>query len=500
MSSTTPWKLTNGPSMTRTLSPRANTDLGFGFSAPASICRRRSSTWSFGSATGFDPDPTNPVTLGVERTRCHVSSVSSISTSTYPGKNFCSVSRFCLLRTSTTFSVGTRTRVIFSPMPKILARDWIASATLFSKPEYVWTTNHCLFVAVASPLISDSFPSAAENPLDRARQHDVDRAQEERQHHGDHDDHHRGVDQLLSARPGDLAELRQDIQHELPDPRDRLHPRLPSFPRRQWQGWRDSNPHPPDLESGALAVRATPLCPLGGGFAPFRNLPHLLRFLMGGVLPAPLAVLLQFHAIRVRPTVLGRRVVTALTGAEGHRDDVAHGLLRALHHDTGAHRAAALADGEPQLLLHRDRHDHLDRHRHVVPRHHHLRPRRQRAHPRHVRRPEVELRPVPVEIRRVPPALFLRQHVHLGLELLVRLDRARLGQHLPPLDLFLVDPPQQRPDIVPRLPLVQQLAEHLHARHHRLARVLDPHDLHFLAHLPDPPPHPPPHPPPPPPP
>src|SRR5439155_23734521 len=29
--------------------------------------------------------------------------------------------------------------------------------------------------------------------------------------------------------------------------------------RAQWQGWRDSNPHPPDLESGALAVRATPL-------------------------------------------------------------------------------------------------------------------------------------------------------------------------------------------------------------------------------------------------
>src|SRR5207249_3713274 len=29
----------------------------------------------------------------------------------------------------------------------------------------------------------------------------------------------------------------------------------------KWQGWRDSNPHPPDLESGALAVRATPLGP-----------------------------------------------------------------------------------------------------------------------------------------------------------------------------------------------------------------------------------------------
>jgi len=40
-----------------------------------------------------------------------------------------------LLRTSTTFSVGTSTREILSPMPKIFARDWIASATLFSKPE-----------------------------------------------------------------------------------------------------------------------------------------------------------------------------------------------------------------------------------------------------------------------------------------------------------------------------------------------------------------------------
>src|SRR4029453_10798219 len=261
MSSTTPWKLTNGPSMTRTLSPRWKTDLGFGFSAPASICRRMSSTWSSASATGLDPDPTNPVTLGVERTRCHVSSVSSISTSTYPGKNFCSVSRFCLLRTSTTFSVGTRTRVIFSAIPKILARDSIASLTLFSKPEYVCTTNHCLFVVVASPLISDSFPSAAQDPLDRPRQHDVDRAQEEGEHHGHHDDHDRRVDQLLAAGPGDLAEFRQDLQHELPHPCDRLHPPVPVLPFVQWQGWRDSNPHP------RISLR--------GGFTPSEAPPRL---------------------------------------------------------------------------------------------------------------------------------------------------------------------------------------------------------------------------------
>ena len=68
--------------MTRTLSPRWNTDLGLGFSAPASICRRISSTWSFVRATGRDPEPTNPVTLGVARTSCQVSSVISISTST----------------------------------------------------------------------------------------------------------------------------------------------------------------------------------------------------------------------------------------------------------------------------------------------------------------------------------------------------------------------------------------------------------------------------------
>src|SRR3972149_1238761 len=171
-------------------------------------------------------------------------------------------------------------------------------------------------------------------------------------------------------------------------------------------------------------------------------------------------------------------------------------LLRGLRHDPGAHRPPPPPappppppppDREPQLLLHRDRHDQLDRHRHVVPRHHHLHARRQRAHARHVRRPKVELRPVPVEKRRVPPPLLLRQHVDLRLELPVRLDRPRLGEHLPPLYLLLVDPPQQTPHIVPRLPLVQELAEHLHPRHHRLLRLPDPHNLDLFPHLPDPP-------------
>src|SRR5215468_10265167 len=42
-----------------------------------------------------------------------------------------------------------------------------------------------------------------------------------------------------------------------------------------WQAWRDSNPHPPDLESGALAVRATRLFQSEGGLdGPLRGHPH----------------------------------------------------------------------------------------------------------------------------------------------------------------------------------------------------------------------------------
>src|SRR5262249_44746656 len=164
----------------------------------------------------------------------------------------------------------------------------------------------------------------------------------------------------------------------------------------------------------------------------------------------------------MRATILRRRVVPPLTRRARQRDDVAHDLLRNLRDDARAHGPSAFPDREPQLLLHRDRHDQLDRHRHVVPRHHHLHPLGQRAHPRHVRRPEVELRPVPVEVRRVPPPLFLRQHVDFSFELLVRFDRPRLCQHFSPPHFVLFHPPQQRPNIVPRPPLILQLALPVH--------------------------------------
>src|SRR5215831_16952493 len=86
-------------------------------------------------------------------------------------------------------------------------------------------------------------------------------------------------------------------------------------------------------------------------------------------------------------------------------------LLDDLYDDAGADGAAAFADGEAQLLFHRDRHDQLDLDRHVVARHHHLGPLRKLHDPRHIRRPEIELRPVIAEERRVTPALLLGQDV-----------------------------------------------------------------------------------------
>src|SRR5687768_14841776 len=110
-------------------------------------------------------------------------------------------------------------------------------------------------------------------------------------------------------------------------------------------------------------------------------------------------------------------------------------LLVDLGDDAGADGPAALADREPEAVLDRDRGDQLDLHLDVVAGHDHLDALRQLDAAGHVGRPDVELRAVAVEERRVPAALLLRQDVDLGRELRVRLDRARLREHLAPLDL-----------------------------------------------------------------
>ena len=82
-------------------------------------------------------------------------------------------------------------------------------------------------------------------------------------------------------------------------------------------------------------------------------------------------------------------------------------------------------------------------------------------------------------------AFILIEDVDLGLELRVRLDRTGLGEHHAALDLLLVDATKQQTDVVARLPLVEQLAEHLDAGDDGLLGVLDADDLDFVADLDD---------------
>src|SRR5207237_6094692 len=114
-------------------------------------------------------------------------------------------------------------------------------------------------------------------------------------------------------------------------------------------------------------------------------------------------------------------------------------------------------------LFHRDRSGQVDRQRGVVTRHDHRGALCESCRTRDVRRTEVELRAVSVEERGVTTALFLRQDVDLSLELRVRRDRARLRQDLTALDVLALHTAEQKADVVARLTLIEELAEHLDA-------------------------------------
>src|ERR1700722_15432161 len=158
-------------------------------------------------------------------------------------------------------------------------------------------------------------------------------------------------------------------------------------------------------------------------------------------------------------------------------------LLENLCNDTGTNRTAAFTDSEAQTFFHRDRSNQLHRDRHVVARHNHFLVLRQLDRTRYVRGTEVELRAIVVEERRVTTAFVLAQHIHFSREVRVRRDRTRLRQHLAALHVFTLRAAQQDTHVVARLTLVEQLAEHFHARAGRLHRRLDTDDFDFLANL-----------------
>ena len=80
-------------------------------------------------------------------------------------------------------------------------------------------------------------------------------------------------------------------------------------------------------------------------------------------------------------------------------------------------------------------------------------------------------------------ALLLREDVHLGLELGVRRNRARLREHHSPLDHLFLDTAQEQANIVAGLSFVEQLTKHLDAGHDRLLVRIEADELHFLADL-----------------
>src|SRR4051812_35110562 len=158
-------------------------------------------------------------------------------------------------------------------------------------------------------------------------------------------------------------------------------------------------------------------------------------------------------------------------------------LFDDLGNGSGADGAAALTDGEARARFERHRRHQLAADLGVVARHHHLDPFRQLQRAGDVGGADVELRAVAVEERRVPAALLLREDVGRALELGVRLDAARLRQHLAALDVVFFHAAQQHADVVPRLARIEQLAEHFDAGDHLLLGRLEADDLDFLADL-----------------
>src|SRR6266516_4806693 len=97
------------------------------------------------------------------------------------------VTVFLPLRTSATFSIGTRTSLIYSPISSVLRRFSMLSLTFCSWPARVWMTNHWLcmqssFCQLAKFSTQDQSDQLLHNKIDAHRE-----GTQERQ--GDHDHH-----------------------------------------------------------------------------------------------------------------------------------------------------------------------------------------------------------------------------------------------------------------------------------------------------------------------
>src|SRR5690625_3408645 len=102
---------------------------------------------------------------------------------------------------------------------------------------------------------------------------------------------------------------------------------------------------------------------------------------------------------------------------------------------------------------------------------------------RHIRRTEVKLRTIAGKEWRMTTTLFFGQNVHLGGEVRVRLDRTGCSQYLTTLNILALGTTQQHPDVITRLTLIEQLAEHLNTGTGGLDRIADTHNLDLVTYL-----------------
>src|SRR5690606_35230662 len=160
-------------------------------------------------------------------------------------------------------------------------------------------------------------------------------------------------------------------------------------------------------------------------------------------------------------------------------------LFDDLGHDTGAHCAAAFTDRKAKTFFHRNRRNQRHHHLHVVARHYHLDTFRQLTGAGDVRGAEVELRTVAFEEWRVTATFVFAQHVHFGFKLGVRLDGARLAQHLSTLNVVALGTAQQNTDVLTGTTFVEQLAEHFNTGTGGGLGVANTDDFDGLAHFDD---------------
>src|SRR5262245_8200136 len=158
---------------------------------------------------------------------------------------------------------------------------------------------------------------SAEHPREDERQHRVDQAEIGPDDEDADDDRNGRGARLVEGGPVDLAELGPALFEKRTRPCDRLLPIGSVHRNSQRRVRQGSNLQPPDLESGALPIRATD--PHRG-----ESRPSDLPLLVQGMVPTRRTELAERELVRRLLLVLRARVVLPLASVAHETDQIAH--------------------------------------------------------------------------------------------------------------------------------------------------------------------------------